>query len=122
MLVNQPNGSVRDEVVLTGSNVKLLDAVSATGAGTAQLVGGYKEYVFEVSGTATSFTLKIEAIGPSGATFAKKIWDEVNESYVGTDITAKGLYSVSVPRMMSIQANLTVVAGGNITVDGGLGQ
>ncbi|WP_438447415.1 hypothetical protein [Gorillibacterium sp. sgz5001074] len=109
-------------VELAGSNVKLLDAATESGTGMPKLVSGNKEYVFEVSGTATSFTLRIEAVGPSGTAFTKKIWDEVNETFIGTDITAKGLYSVSVPKMMGIRANLIAVTGGNITVDGGLGQ
>lgn len=110
------------QVQLTGSYLKLLDAATAAGTGVPVAVGGYKEYVFEVSGNATSFTLQIEAVGLSGATFAKKVWDEVNETFIGISITSKGLYSVSVPRMMSIRANLTAVSGGTITVDGGLGQ
>lgn len=42
------DGKVSQHVVLTGSNVKLLDAVSVTGVGSLKLAAGsYKTYVFD---------------------------------------------------------------------------
>ena len=110
------------QVSLSGSNVMLLNAVTATGVGTTQPVGSFKTYVFEVYGTATAFTLHIEAAGPSGTPRTiNKVWDELNNVYLGaSDITAAGFYSVSVPAFSSIQANATVITGGNVTVSGGL--
>ena len=110
------------QVELTGSNVTLLNAVTATGAGTPQSVGSFKTYVFEVYGTASAFTLHIEAVGPSGtARTINKVWDELNNGFLsGSDITIAGFYSVSVPAFSSIQANATVITGGNVSVIGGL--
>ena len=112
-------------VGLAGSNVKLLNAVSTTGVGTLKPpVGSYKSYVFEVYGTASSFTLHIEAVGPSNtARTINKVWDELNNAYLsGSDITAAGFYSVSIPAFTNIQGNITAIAGGNVSVSGGLMQ
>jgi hypothetical protein len=110
-------------VKLMGSNVKLLDAVSATGVGTLKpSVGSFKTYVFEVWGSASSFTLQIEAVGASGTPrVINKVWDELNNGYLsGKDITVAGFYSVSVPSFTTIQANVTAIASGNVNVSGGL--
>lgn len=110
-------------VELSGSNVKLLDAVTAIGAGTLQPAGSMKNYVFEVWGTATSFTLQIQVSGTSGNPYKLKVWDELNNTFLsGTDITAKGFYSVSVPAFTSLQANVPAISGGNLSVSGGLMQ
>lgn len=121
------DGSYSDgssDVQLTGSNVSLLSAVSVTGTGTAKPVGSFKNYVFEVWGTATSFTLQIQAVGPSGVARNLKVWDELNGAYVtgNNNITAVGFYSVSVPSFTNLQANASTIAGGNINVSGGLMQ
>ena len=105
------------------SNVKLLDAVSATGVGTLKPdVTSYKTYIFEVWGTATSFTLQLEVVGPSGtARIINKVWDELNNVFLtDKNITAKGFYSVSVPAFTTLQANVTAVSGGNVSISGGL--
>lgn len=109
-------------VQLSGSNVKLLDAVSAIGTGTPQAVGTNKSYVFEVYGTATAFDIQIQAVGPSGTPRNLKVWDELNNGFLSGDITAAGFYSVSVPQFTSLQANVVTVTGGNVSVAGGLGQ
>jgi hypothetical protein len=110
------------DVSLTGSNVTLADAVTTTGAKAPQAAGSFKTFVFEVFGTATSFALHIEAVGPSGtARTINKVWDELNNGYLsGSDITAAGFYSVSVPAFTNIQANVTTITGGNVSVKGGL--
>lgn len=111
----------QDEMQLTGSNVTLLSAVSATGAGTPKPVGSFKNYSFEVWGTASSFTLQIQAVGPSGSARNLKVWDELNNTFLtGTDITASGFYSVSAPAFTNIQANVSAISGGNVNVAGGL--
>ena len=74
--------------------MKLLDAVSTTGVGVLKpAVGTFKTYVFEVWGTATSFSLRIEVVGTSGtARTINKVWDELNNGYLSTgDITTAGL-------------------------------
>lgn len=107
---------------LTGSNVALLSAVTATGAGTPQAVGSFKSYIFEVYGTASAFDIQIQAVGPSGTPRNLKIWDELNNAYLTGDITTAGFYSVSVPAFTNLQANVVSVTGGNLNVTGGLMQ
>jgi hypothetical protein len=110
-------------VQLQGSSVKLLDVVTVTGAGTAKAVGVFKTYVFEVWGTATSFTLQIKAVGPSGTPRNLKVWDELNNVFLNSaDITVAGFYSVSLPSFTNVLANVSSISGGNINVSGGLGQ
>lgn len=110
---------------LTGSNVKLLDAVLVTGVGVLnQTVGSFKTYDFEVGGTASSFTLHLEVVGYLGvARTINKVWDTLNNVYLsGSDITVAGFYNVSVPAFTTLQANVTAIAGGNVSVSGGLMQ
>lgn len=116
------NGS--NDVQLIGSNVTLLSAVTATGAGTPKPVGSMKSYVFEAGGTATAFVFHIEVVGPLGVPRTiNKVWDELNNVYLsGSDITVAGFYSVSVPAFASIQANVVSITGGNVNVQGGLMQ
>jgi hypothetical protein len=105
------------------ANVKLLDAVSTTGVGSLKpAVGAYKTYIFEVWGTATSFTLQLEVVGPSGtARVINQVWDELNNAFLSSkSVTVKGFYSVSVPAFTTLQANVTAISGGNINVSGGL--
>jgi hypothetical protein len=113
-----------NDIQLSGSNVKLLNAVSAVGAGTPQAVGTFKNYIFEVWGTATSFDIQIQVVGPSStARTINKVWDELNNAYLtSSDITTAGIYSVSVPAFTNIQGNVLSVAGGNVNVSGGLMQ
>jgi hypothetical protein len=121
----QADGTTQDEFVVMGSNVTLLNVVSATGVGILKpAVGSFKTYIFEVWGTATSFTFHIEAVGSSGtARTINKVWDELNNAYLSTgDITTAGFFSVSVPAFTTIQANVTAIAGGNVNVSGGLMQ
>jgi len=117
--VNDSKQDVNATVV--GSLAKLLDAVSTTGARTPIETQSYKNYVFEVWGTATAFDIKIQTIGPSGTAYDLKIWDELNNVFLAGDITTAGIYSCSVPSQMSIQANVVSVSGGNISLEGGLG-
>ena len=107
-------------VVVVGSLAKLLDGVSTTGAGTPVAVNSYKNYVFEVWGTATALDIKIQAIGPSGVARNLKIWDELNNVYLTGDITVAGFYSVSTPAFTNIQANVVSVSGGSVNAEGGL--
>ncbi|WP_141431898.1 hypothetical protein [Bacillus sp. 03113] len=110
-------------IKLTGSNVQLLNAVSAVGAGTNTAVGQYSDYSFEVWGTATSFTLQIQAVGPSGTARNLKIWDELNNKFVdGNNITTAGFYTVSLPSFTNLRANVSVISGGNVNVSGGMMQ
>jgi len=111
------------DVKLAGNNVKLLDTVSVTGIGSLKpLVESFKTYVFEVWGTASSFSIQIQVVGPSGTPRNLKVWDELNSVFLTGNITASGFYSVSVPSFTTIQANVVSIAGGNVNVDGGLIQ
>lgn len=105
------------------SNVTLLNAVSAVGAGTSRPVSIMKKYTFEVWGSATSFNLQIQAVGPSGTPRNLKVWDELAGSYVtGNNVTAAGFYSVDLPAFANFQGNVTAISGGNLNVVGGLMQ
>lgn len=109
-------------VSLTGSNTKqvtLANAVSGTGAQQAQPVGGFKTLTIEVYGTATSFTVQIQGIGKSGTPYPLTA---VNLSGLTTtqSISTAGLYQIDVTGLASVQANITAVSGGNLTVAGEL--
>ena len=107
-------------VSIVGSLENLLTAVSASGAGSPIPVNSYKNYIFEVYGTATSFDIQIQAIGPSGTPRNLKVWDELNNVYLTGDIVAQGFYSVSVPAFTNIMANVVSVSGGVVNIGGGL--
>lgn len=107
---------------LTGSNtqqVTLLNAATATGRGSDQPVGGNKTFTFEVFGTATSFTLQVEGKSISGTPFAIQVTN-LNNMTSSTSITASGVYQVDVTGLVSVDANLTAVSGGNVTAQGKL--
>jgi len=107
-------------VSVIGSLANLLDSVTATGAGDPVSTQSYKNFVFEVWGTATTFSIKMQVVGPSGVARDLKIWDELNNAFLSGNITTAGVYSVSIPSQMSIQANVISVSGGNVNLEGGM--
>lgn len=124
-IVNPADGVNMDgsqNVKIVGNDIKLIDALSAPGTGQAYDTLSFKQYSFEVGGTATSFMLQIEIIGKFNTPLPiNKVWNELSNGYLtGKDISEKGFYSVAVPAFAKIQANLTAISGGNISVTGGL--
>lgn len=107
-------------VSVIGSLTNLLTNAIAAGAGTPIAVNSYKNYVFEVWGTASAFDIQIQTVGPSGTPRSLKIWDELNNVYLTGDIVSVGFYSVSVPAFTNIKANVVSVVGGNVSLEGGL--
>ena len=116
--VNDSKQDINASIV--GSLANLLTDVSTTGAGTPVVVDSYKNYAFEVWGTATTFDIKVQVVGPSGEAWDLKIWDELNNVFLTGGIVTKGIYSVSVTPTMSIQANVVSVSGGAVSLGGGL--
>lgn len=109
---------------LTGSNtqsVTLANTVAATGVQTANAVtvGNNKTLTVEVYGTATSFAVTIQGIGPSGAAYALTGTNTNGLANVQS-ITAPGWYQFDVTGLSSIEANVTAVSGGNVSVAGKL--
>lgn len=105
-----------------GMSMQLLNMVTSTGVGTLAPIKQFRSYIFEVWGTATTFTLHLEVVGPSTTPrTVNRVWDELNGVFIPNgDITKPGIYSVSVPAFMSIQATVTAISGGNVSVSGGL--
>lgn len=92
--------------------VTLLNAVTATGAGSPQNVANYKTLRIEVWGTGT-FSVKIEAIGGSNVARALPIWDIANNKFVDANtITAAGWYDIDVQGFTKVQANATAIETG----------
>lgn len=117
-VVQGQNGGANVNVI--GSNytlVALLSAVTATGRGNDIQVGGLKTITFEVFGTASSFTIQMEGKGTSGTPYPIQAINYNSMTSIST-ITAAGLYQVDVTGLVSIDANLTAVTGGNVTVQG----
>lgn len=104
-----------------GTSVKLLNSKATTGIGTTQAIGSYKMYSFEVWGTASSYAIQIQAVGPSGVARNLKVWDELNNAFISGNVTAAGFYSVTLPQFTTLQANVVSVTGGNVSVEGGIG-
>lgn len=94
------------------SAVTLLNAVTATGAGSPQNVANYKTLRIEVWGTGT-FSVKIEAVGSSNVARALPIWDIANNKFVDANtITAAGWYDIDVQGFTKVQANATAIETG----------
>lgn len=109
-------------VQLTGSNstsVTLANAVTATGVQIAQSTGNNKTLVVEVYGTATSFTVTIQGIGPSGAPYPMS-GTNYNGLTTVQNIASAGIYQFDVTGLTSVEANVTAVSGGNVSVAGRL--
>lgn len=102
----------RFPISLVGSNIKLLDAVGVTGPGVPNLVDVMRKYVFEVWGNGT-FTVQIQAVGPSGIARNLRVWDEIAGAYVtgNYNIIAAGFFSVDIPPYTSIQGYVSSVTG-----------
>ena len=72
----------------------------------------------EITGTATSFELKVEGVvNPSTTT-----WEELayisSDNLVGTTISKNGIYEVVVQSLSKIRVNLSSITGGNVSVYG----
>lgn len=72
------------------TNVTLLSAASATGAGQPIAFGG--EYCFDVAGTFGGATVGLQMLGADGAT-----WIAVNDSAGALAFTAAGAAIVAIP-------------------------
>jgi hypothetical protein len=119
-VIKGANGSINTQ--LTGSKVQdvtLLSNVSTTGAGTPQLVGGFKSLRLEVWGTATSFTIQIQVneSNGSGTYYPIQVTNLASMTLV-SNITAAGIYEIDVAGFSNVQANVTAVTGGNVSAAG----
>jgi hypothetical protein len=100
-------------------SVTLANAVTTVGVQSPVTVGGLKTLLIEVYGTATSFTVQIQGIGPSGTPYVLTAMNLTGLTTSQT-ISAAGLYQFDVTGLTSVEANVTAVAGGNVTVAGEL--
>lgn len=91
------------------------NAATATGRGTVFPCENFNTMTFEVSGTATSFTLVPEGISFSSTPVALFVTN-LNTGAGTASITANGLYRVTVTALLGVNMNLTAVTGGNVTV------
>jgi hypothetical protein len=110
------------QVTITGSStqqVTLANAVTTTGTQPAQAVGGFKTLTIEVYGTATSYSVQIQGIGNSGTPYTLTATNLTGLTTT-QNITTAGLYQFDVTGLTSVQANITAVSGGNVTVKGEL--
>lgn len=99
--------------------VTLLNAATATGAGSPQNVANYKTLRIEVWGSGT-FSVKFEAVGGSNVARALPIWDIANNKFVDANtITAAGWYDIDVQGFTKVQANATAIeTGKNVNAAG----
>jgi|ERR1051325_148649 hypothetical protein len=87
----------------------LLNAVVATGAGSAVVVAGFRTFTFyvEASGITSGGTMKLQALAPSGN------WVDIDSRA----ITANGNYIVTCQAgFTQIRANLSARTDGTYTV------
>ena len=72
----------------------------------------------EVTGTATSFELKVEGVvNPSTTTWGELAYIS-SDNLVGTTISKNGIYEVVVQSLSKIRVNLSSITGGNVSVYG----
>lgn len=94
------------------------DAITATGTGTTFVVNGNKTITLEISGTSTSRTIQFQASGPSG-TFYPISGVNLSDMSVSSATTGTGaLWQFDVTGVESFRANVTGIAGGNVTIKG----
>lgn len=104
---------------VSSKGVKLLDKVTVAGNSLPQSVGSTKSIRFDVWGTATSFSLQIEAAGDSGTYRPLQIWDVSGNMFVNSNtITSAGLYEVDVQGLINVRAKVNSVSGGNVSASG----
>ena len=72
----------------------------------------------EITGTATSFELKVEGVvNPSTTTWGELAYIS-SDNLVGTTISKNGIYEVVVQNLSKIRVNLSSITGGNVSVYG----
>jgi hypothetical protein len=106
-------------VTLSSKVVELFDEATTAIPSISVPVGSFKTYSFEVWGTGT-YSVQLQAIGPSGVPRALKIWDVANNGFLSGNVVAAGFYEVSVPVNTSLRANIASITGGNVSISGGL--
>lgn len=116
----QNDGSVQDEVVLTGSNVTLADAVTATGLQAAQQVGWYSLLRLNVYGTASAFDVQVQAQMYDGVWRTLTPADAITGMDASADITAAGVYDFDVSGWQQVAVNIISLTGGNVSAKGAL--
>lgn len=104
-------------IQIQGTSVILLDGVSNTGAGNDVSIGGNKTLSVEVFGTAASYQLQIEGKSTSGTPYVLTATNLLDLSTTQT-ISSAGLYQFDVTGLLSVDANVVSVTGGNVTVQG----
>jgi hypothetical protein len=111
-------------VQITGSEVIPVTILPTTGAGvtlplagTLQPPGGSKTLRLAVKGTG-SYSFQIQGL-MDGVISSIPAWDISNKGFLtGNNIVAGGIYDIDVQGFDNVQAYLTALSGGNVTVTG----
>lgn len=108
-------------ISVTGSLANIItlqNVATATGVGSPYALQNEKTILIEIYGTATSSTVSFEGIGASGTNHQIM---GVRLSDLATAVSTVGLgeyWQFDVTGLVSFQANITAIAGGNVTVKG----
>jgi hypothetical protein len=110
---------VSNNIFAASDTITLQNAASGTGAGTAMSVGGAGCVLLQVSGSLTGTI--VPQIQENGLGYVQVPCVNANTLGVllpATGITGTGLYWVPVAGADQLQANITAMSGGTVTVTG----
>ena len=93
----------------------LANAVVGVAAQTAVTLSGIKDAALSVEGTATALAVTIEG-SVDGTNYYPLEVVKRGSLDILTSMTAKGVYVVDLSGLTKVRANVTNVAGGNVTV------
>jgi len=109
-------------VVLTGSNVTLLNAVTTSGLKTASQsdVGWNSTLRLNLWGTATTFDVQVQAQMYDSVWRTLVPFDAITGTVSASDITTSGVYDFDVAGYQKVVVNVVSVTGGNVNAQGAL--
>lgn len=120
MNVIQQDGSVKDEIQLTGSNVTLATAETTTGLkSVSQAYPGWNSTLrLNIWVTATAFDVQVQGQMWDGTWRTLTPTNALTGSAVASDITSAGIYDFDVAGFQLVALNVVSVTGGNVNGKG----
>lgn len=116
-----------EQTQLAGGLVTLASGVTATGAQTAQSIGGAYSLLrlnVWVTGTSPAFDVQVQGQMYDGEWYELEATNSVTDANVGTDITTNGVYDYDIASWVMVRMNVVSLSGTNaaVSAQGGLHQ